>query len=318
MIGRLGRGLARLKDGLARTRARLADGIRALVAGRTTFDETTWEGLEELLLGADVGAATAAEMITELRDASARWPSPEPERIFAQLRLSIENRLAGSGGALALDAAEGPSVVLLVGVNGSGKTTTLGKLAARLTKEGHRVLVVAADTYRAAAVEQVAMWAERAGVPIVRGHEGADAAAVVHDGLTAAVARGADVVLVDTAGRLHTKTSLMEELAKVRRVAGRVVPGAPHETLLVLDATTGQNGVRQAEVFAASTGVTGLVLAKLDGTAKGGVVLAIRRALDLPVKLIGVGEGIEDLEAFDPAAFARALVPSEGAEGDGT
>lgn len=315
MTFRLGRGLARLRDGLARTRARISDGVRALFGGRSTVDDATWEGLEELLLAADVGAVTADEIVSEVRRAAGGWSEPGPERVFAQLREAVQARLVGSGGALALPEG-GPGVVFLVGVNGSGKTTTVGKLAARLTREGRKVLVVAADTFRAAAVEQVAQWAERAGVPVVRGHEGADAAAVVHDGLTAAVARGCDVVLVDTAGRLHTKTNLMDELAKVRRVAGRVIPGAPHEVLLVLDATTGQNGVRQAEAFAASLGVTGLVLAKLDGTAKGGVVLAIRRALDLPVKLIGVGEGIEDLEPFDPAAFARALVPEGAAEGE--
>lgn len=316
MIGRLGRGLARLRDGLARTRSRISDGVRALFPGRSALDDTAWEGLEELLLSADVGAAAAEEIVAEVRRASSGWSAASPEQVFAQLRESIETRLAGSGGELSLPSGSGPAVVFLVGVNGSGKTTTVGKLAARLTAAGRKVLVVAADTYRAAAVEQVAQWAERAGVPVVRGHEGADAAAVVHDGLTAAAARGCDVVLVDTAGRLHTKTNLMEELAKVRRVAGRVVPGAPHEVLLVLDATTGQNGVRQAEAFTASLGVTGLVLAKLDGTAKGGVVLAIRRALELPVKLVGVGEGIEDLEPFDPSAFARALVPGDAAEGE--
>ncbi len=310
-----GRGLAALRDGLARTRSRISDGVRTLFGGRRTPDEATWEGLEELLLAADVGAVTAGEIVSEVRRASGGWSEPGPGQVFAELRESVRKRLAGSGGELALPEA-GPGVVFLVGVNGSGKTTTVGKLAARLARDGRKVLVVAADTYRAAAVEQVAQWAERAGVPIVRGHEGADAAAVVHDGLTAAAARGCDVVLVDTAGRLHTKTNLMDELAKVRRVAGRVVPGAPHEVLLVLDATTGQNGVRQAEAFSTSLGVTGLVLAKLDGTAKGGVVLAIRRALDLPVKLVGVGEGIDDLAAFDPAAFARALVPDGAAEGE--
>jgi fused signal recognition particle receptor len=315
LIGKLGRGLARLKEGLARTRDRLGDGIRALVAGRTTFDETTWEGIEEVLLGADVGAETAGEILADLKRAAGGWTHPAPERIFEELRRAVGARLSAQGTALALDPGTGPAVVLVVGVNGSGKTTTIGKLAARLAQEGRRVLVVAADTYRAAAVEQLAVWAERAGVPVVKGHEGADAASVVHDGLSAALARGADVVLVDTAGRLHTKSSLMEELSKVRRVVEKCVPGAPHEVLLVLDATTGQNGVRQAEAFSKSLGVTGLVLAKLDGTAKGGVVLAIRRALDLPVKLIGVGEGIEDLEPFDPVAFAEALVPAGATEG---
>lgn len=315
MIGKLGAGIARLKDGLAKTRARLGDGIRALVAGRSGLDEATWEGIEEVLLAADVGAISAEEIVADLKRAAGGWTRPDPERIFDELRRSIRARLSDAPAPLVLEAVGGPAVVLVVGVNGSGKTTTIGKLAARLAREGRRVLIVAADTYRAAAVEQLALWAERAGVPVVKGHEGADAAAVVHDGLSAAIARGVDVVLVDTAGRLHTKTSLMEELAKVGRVAARRIPGAPHEVLLVLDATTGQNGVRQAEAFSKSLGVTGLVLAKLDGTAKGGVVLAIRRALDLPVKLVGVGEGLEDLETFDPAAFAEALVPHSATEG---
>jgi fused signal recognition particle receptor len=316
LIDRIGRGLARLRSGLAKTRTRLSEGIRALVAGRSAFDDATWEGLEELLLSADAGAASASEIVADLRRASSSWDAPDPSAIFAELRRSVEARLGEAGEPLRLPTGAGPAVVLLVGVNGSGKTTTLGKLAARLAGEGRRVLIVAADTYRAAAVEQLAQWAERAGCAIVKGAEGADAAAVVHDGLSAAAARGADVVLVDTAGRLHTKSPLMEELAKVGRVAGRVVPGAPHEVLLVLDATTGQNGLRQAKAFSESLGLTGLVLAKLDGTAKGGVVLAIRRELALPVKLVGVGERLEDLEDFDPAAFARALVPEGNGEGE--
>jgi fused signal recognition particle receptor len=312
LIGRIGQGLARLREGLAKTRARLGEGIRALVTGGRSLDESTWEGIEELLLAADVGAVASGEILADLRKAAGGWSRPSAEDVFDALRRSVETRLGGAPAELTLTAAGGPCVVLVVGVNGSGKTTTIGKLAARLAKDGRSVLVVAADTYRAAAVEQVSQWAARAGVDVVKGHEGADAAAVVHDGLSAALARHADVVLVDTAGRLHTKTSLMEELAKVRRVAGRVVPGAPHEVLLVLDATTGQNGVRQAEAFSKSLGVTGLVLAKLDGTAKGGVVLAIRRELPVPVKLVGTGESIEDLEDFDPSLFASALVPEAG------
>ena len=303
----IGRGLARLREGLARTRARLGEGVRALVTGRSGLDETTWEGLEEVLLGADVGAVAADEIVGDVRRAAAGWSSPEPERVFEELRRSIETRLAGSGGALQLSNPDGPSVVLLVGVNGSGKTTTAGKLASRLVREDRRVLVVAADTFRAAAVEQLGGWAERAGVPIVKGKEGADAAAVVHDGLTAAVARGCDVVLVDTAGRLHTKTSLMDELAKVRRVAARVVPGAPHEVLLVLDATNGQNAIAQARQFHEALGVTGIALTKLDGTAKGGVVIGITDELGIPVRYVGVGERVADLQEFSPAAFVRAL-----------
>jgi fused signal recognition particle receptor len=228
--------------------------------------------------------------------------------MMAALRKAVEARLAGPAVGLATAPADGPAVVLIVGVNGVGKTTTIAKLAARLREQDLKVVLAAADTYRTAAVEQLAVWADRVGVPVVRGHEGADAAAVAFDGLEAAIARGADVLIVDTAGRLHTKSNLMDELAKVRRVLDRRLPGAPHETLLVLDATTGQNALQQARAFGA-LGVTGLVLAKLDGTARGGVVLAIRRELDVPVKFVGVGERVEDLQEFDPAAFAEALVP---------
>jgi fused signal recognition particle receptor len=213
--------------------------------------------------------------------------------------------------ALNLDADPGPAVILVIGVNGAGKTTTIAKLAARLSAQDRKVVLAAGDTYRMAATEQLGEWADRVGVPIVKGKEGADAAAVVFDALESAVAREADVLIVDTAGRLHTKSNLMEELKKIRRVLERHSPECPQETLLVLDATTGQNALTQARVFGENLGVTGLVLAKLDGTAKGGIVLAIRRELSVPVKLVGVGETIDDLEDFDPAAFARALVPAE-------
>lgn len=316
MIGRIGRGFSRLREGLRKTRHQLGDGVRAIVKGRSTFDEEMWEELEELLLRADAGAVVAEEIVEELRRASGRWTRPEVEDVLDALRESIRHRLGGETVPLTLDGGDGPAVVLVVGVNGAGKTTTIGKLAARLTAEGRKVLIVAGDTFRMAAVEQLAVWAERAGVPIVRGKEGADAAAVVWDGLEAGLSRGVDVILVDTAGRLHTKSALMEELVKVRRTAEKRLPGAPHEVLLVLDATTGQNALQQARGFGDSLGITGLVLAKLDGTAKGGVVLAIRQELSLPVKLIGVGETLEDLQDFDPAAFAEALAPSATAAGE--
>ncbi len=312
MIRGIGQGIARLKAGLRKTRDQIGDGVRNIVRGRSTVDEEMWEEVEELLLRSDVGAITAEELVEDLRRAAGRWSRPDPDQVLETLRRSLCEKMgSGERPPLALDVAEGPAVVLVIGVNGAGKTTTIGKLAARLREEGKRVLVVAGDTYRMAAVEQLAGWAERAGVPLVRGREGGDAAAVVHDGLESAIARKADVVLVDTAGRLHTKTSLMEELHKMRRVIERRLPGAPHEVLLVLDATTGQNALQQARVFGEDLGVTGLVLAKLDGTARGGVVLAIRRELEVPVKLVGVGEGIEDLQDFDPEAFARALVPED-------
>ncbi len=315
MIGRLGRGLKRLRAGLSKSRGQLREGVRTIVRGRTAVDEEMWEEFEELLLRCDVGAQTTEDILDELKRNASRWTRPDPEEILGSLRETIAAMMGGEENpGLQLAAEVKPAVVVLIGVNGTGKTTTLAKLAGRLAGEGKKVLVAAADTYRAAATEQLDEWAARAGVPIVRGKEGADAAAVAYDALESAVARGADVLLVDTAGRLHTKSGLMSELEKIRRTLARRHEGAPHEVLLVLDATTGQNAVQQARTFGESLGVTGLVLAKLDGTARGGVVLAIRRELDIPVKFVGVGERLEDLEEFDPASFAEALL----SEGDAT
>ena len=312
MIGKIGRGFTKLKDGLRKTRNHLGDGIRTIVSGRSTVDDEMWEEIEELLLRADVGAVTADEIVEDLRAAAKGWSRPEPDEILASLRAAIAERMGTEADSeLRLDAEPGPAVILVIGVNGAGKTTTIAKLAARLRAEDRKVVLAAGDTYRMAATEQLGEWADRVGVPIVKGKEGADAAAVVFDALESAVSRGADVLIVDTAGRLHTKTDLMEELKKIRRVLERHSPDCPHETLLVLDATTGQNALTQARVFGENLGVTGLVLAKLDGTAKGGIVLAIRRELPVPVKLVGVGESVDDLEVFDPASFARALVPGE-------
>jgi fused signal recognition particle receptor len=308
LIRSIGRGFDRLRDGLRRTRAQLESGIRAIVQGRASIDDEMWEEIEELLLAADVGAPAAEEIIADLRRAAGRWKRPDADGLFDALRDSLASRLRSDAAGLCLDGGAGPAVVLVVGVNGAGKTTTIAKLAARIKTAGKKVVLAAADTYRMAAVEQLAEWAARVDVPIVRGREGADAAAVAFDGLESALARHADVLLVDTAGRLHTKSNLMEELAKVRRVLEKRLPGAPHEVLLVLDATTGQNAVQQAKAFA-GMGVTGIVLAKLDGTARGGVVLAIRRELDVPVKLVGIGEQVDDLADFDPVMFAKALVP---------
>jgi fused signal recognition particle receptor len=312
LIGKIGRGFTKLRDGLRKSRDHLGDGIRSIVSGRSAVDESMWEEIEELLLRADVGAGTAEAIVADLRRSATGWSRPEPAEVMEGLRSAIADLMGTDDrAALNLDPEDRPAVVLVIGVNGAGKTTTIAKLAARLSGEGKRVVLAAGDTYRMAATEQLGEWADRVGVPVVKGKEGADAAAVVFDALESAIAREADVLIVDTAGRLHTKTELMEELQKIRRVLERRSPKAPHETLLVLDATTGQNALTQARVFGETLGVTGLVLAKLDGTAKGGVVLAIRRELAVPVKLVGVGEGIEDLEDFDPAAFARALVPSE-------
>ncbi|MCA9753797.1 MAG: signal recognition particle-docking protein FtsY [Gemmatimonadetes bacterium] len=305
----MGRGLRRLKESLVRTSGRLTTGVRSIFAGRDRFDEEMWEELEELLISADVGAVTADELVEELRRRSRKWSRPDPEDVLVALRDLVSERLGGDEPEpLRLDVDSPPAVVLVIGVNGAGKTTTIAKLAAKLRAEGRKVLLVAGDTFRMAAMEQLATWAERVEVPIVKGQEGQDAAAVVFDGLEAGRSRGVDVILVDTAGRLHTKSGLMEELKKVRRVLEKHA-GAPHETLLVLDATMGQNALQQARVFGADLGITGLVLAKLDGTAKGGVVLAIQRELSVPVKLIGVGEKVDDLQVFDPKTFASALVP---------
>jgi fused signal recognition particle receptor len=257
------------------------------------------EALEEALLRCDVGAATSAALVAEVRGAADHR---------AALRAAILARLEAVPGRFAVGPA--PHVVLVVGVNGSGKTTTIGKLAARLKMGGKRVLLGAGDTFRAGAIEQLKVWAERADVEIVAQREGADPAAVAHQASEAAVARGVDVVLCDTAGRLQAQKALMDELAKVRRVVGKVIPGAPHEVLLVLDATMGQNALSQARLFKDVAGVTGVVLTKLDGTAKGGVVIAIAAELGLPVKLVGVGEKIEDLRDFDPVAFVDALLPA--------
>lgn len=315
MIGKLGRGLARLKDGLRKSRNQLSDGVRSIVKGRSQVDEEMWDEIEELLLASDVGAVTAEEIVEDLRRDAGRWSRPDPDDVFRSLRASIERRLGSEKPqGILFEVSARPAVVFVVGVNGAGKTTTIAKLAARLKGEGKRVLLVAADTFRMAAVEQLAEWADRAGVPIVRAKEGADPAAVVFDGLESAIARDVDVVVIDTAGRLHTKTHLMDELHKVCRVLEKRMPGAPHETLLVLDATTGQNAVQQARNFGEGLTLTGLVLAKLDGTAKGGVVLAIRREIDVPVKFVGVGESLDDLQEFDPKAFADALVGVDAAD----
>ncbi len=289
---------------LGRNRPGLAGGLARLFAGKV--DETTFEALEDLLVAADVGLASTGRILAALRDAVRTGAvAPTPEALVAGLRAEIVAGFAGEDRGL-LRAAAPPSVWLLVGVNGVGKTTTVGKLAARESAEGRRVVVAAGDTFRAAAGDQLASWAERCGATLVRGADGADPSSVVFDAVEHATARGADLVLADSAGRLHTKTNLMDELRKVRRVADRP-PGRVSEVLLVIDATTGQNGLAQAREFTNAVGVTGIVLTKLDGTAKGGIVLAIHDELGLPIKLVGVGEGPDDLIAFDPDDFAAAL-----------
>jgi fused signal recognition particle receptor len=277
------------------------------------FDETVLESLEEALLEADVGAETAAALSDAVRrrsGASARAELPELKAILVE---EIERQLAA--GPRPGPIADVPlEVVFLVGVNGAGKTTTTAKLAARDVAAGRPVLLAAADTFRAGAIEQLEIWAKRLGVPVVRHREGADPSAVLFDAIAAAKARGAKKLFVDTAGRLHTKKNLMEELAKMRRIAAREVAGAPHQVLLVLDATTGMNGLAQARRFVEAAGATGVVLTKLDGSARGGIVLAIYRELGLPVLFVGVGEGVDDLVPFDPAQYARALFGDESEE----
>ena len=291
-----------LDAGVARSRGGFVARLRGLL-GLAEPDAAAWEEVEETLIAGDVGATLAREVVTRARE---RRDPAGPE---ASVRAELAALLAPRAGEWDLRPTipGQPAVVLVVGVNGTGKTTTIGKLAARERAGGHRVLLAAADTFRAAAIEQLRLWGERAGVPVVAHAPGADPGAVVFDALDAAVARGTDVVIADTAGRLHTKTNLMDELAKIRRVIGRRLPGAVPEVLFVLDATTGQNGLAQATAFHASVGLTGIVLAKLDSTAKGGIVFAIEHALGVPVRFVGVGEKIGDLLPFDPDAFVAAL-----------
>jgi fused signal recognition particle receptor len=298
----------RLRQSMAKTRQALGSEIQATLFG--VLDEHTWERLEEALIMADVGAPTTASVVGEL-EAEAAGGTLEGGQALSErlIELLAETARVGDG---RIDIRANPTVIVAVGVNGTGKTTTIGKLAWHLREElGKSVLLAAADTFRAAAAEQLAGWAERAGAEIVTGAEGADPGAVAFDAIAQARARGIDVVIVDTAGRLHTQDDLMGELGKVRRVIARQIEGAPQETLLTLDATTGQNGLRQAKLFAETADVTGVVLTKLDGTARGGIALAIARELALPVKLIGVGETVEDLRPFDAEDFARALIAEE-------
>ena len=281
-----------------------------ILTGSAKVDEKLLESMEESLIAADVGAGTAAEIIQVLRDRSKKESLSEASALLPLLKEEIANRLITAASPaetpFTLPAAR-PFVIMVVGINGVGKTTTIGKLAHRYTQQGYRVMIAAADTFRAAANEQLEIWAKRAGAEIIQQKTGADPASVAFDAVSAAVARKLDVVIIDTAGRLHTRTNLMEELRKIHRVIGRQTPTAPHEVLLVIDASTGQNGMQQARQVGSIAGVTGLVLTKLDGTAKGGIVLAITRELGIPVRYIGVGERVDDLQPFDPRQFVEAL-----------
>ena len=294
----------RLKNGLSKTRQILTTDIDDLFTGKRKLDDDLLEELEELLITSDIGVSTSMDLIETIAKKSSSIQDA------AQLKKFLKKEILKTMGTVETAAevqTEKPHVILVVGVNGVGKTTTIGKLAARQGAEGKKVLIAAADTFRAAAIEQLSIWADRAGADIVKHRDNADPAAVVYDSLEAAQARGSDVVFIDTAGRLHTKVNLMEEVKKIKRTVTKKIPGAPHEIILVLDATTGQNALSQANLFNEALDITGLALTKLDGTAKGGIVVGICSTLNIPLKYIGVGEGIEDLQSFDPDAFVEAL-----------
>lgn len=296
----------RLKAGIQKTRSGFVDRLDDVLSGKKEIDPEILEEIEYTLITADLGVRTVDEILEQIRQRMDRRSSGNADDIRALIREQLAEVLRASETPLRIINTP-PAVVMLVGVNGAGKTTTIGKLANRFLSEGRKVLLCAADTFRAAAIEQLDIWAQRAGVDMVRQKTGADPSAVVFDALQAAKARGSDYVIIDTAGRLHTKENLMAELEKMRRTCQRVIPGSPHEVWLVMDATTGQNGLEQARRFTETAGVTGIVLTKLDGTAKGGVVIAIARELSLPIRFVGVGEKIGDLLPFDPDQFIQSL-----------
>jgi fused signal recognition particle receptor len=298
--------LEKLKSGVQKTREGLVSRIEDVVSGRKTIDADLLEELEYTLISADIGVSTTNEILERIRERVDRKLVGDSSELRGLIREYLLEILQTNDRQLAY-VENPPAVIMLVGVNGAGKTTTIGKLAAHLKGEGRSVLLCAADTFRAAAIEQLEVWGERTGIQVIRQNTGSDPSAVMFDALSAAKARQTDYVIIDTAGRLQTKTNLMAELEKMRRTASRIIPDAPHEVLLVLDATTGQNGLEQARKFTESSGVTGIVLTKLDGTAKGGVVVAIARELGLPIRFIGVGEKIDDLLPFDPERFIDSL-----------
>jgi fused signal recognition particle receptor len=302
---------ARLKSRLSRTRHNFTDGLANLLLGRKNIDDDLLEELETLLLTADVGVEATTRIIDDLTERVKRKELSDPEALSRILKAQLGKILAGCDKPVKQPTEGKPQVILMVGINGAGKTTTIGKLAKRLQEEGQSVMLAAGDTFRAAAVEQLQTWGERNRIPVVAQHTGADSASVIYDALQAATSRGVDVLIADTAGRLHTKSNLMEELAKIARVMKKIDPEAPHEVMLVVDATTGQNAINQAEQFNQSVGLTGITLTKLDGTAKGGIVFAIAEKLAIPIRFIGVGEAIEDLRHFEPEEFVGALFDNE-------
>ena len=299
---------SKIRDGLKKTRDSVIKGLRKALGSFTKIDEELFEQLEETMIMGDMGAETAVQICDQLRSRVKERGITDPNDIMGLIQEITAEMMGEDEG---LDLSTTPSVILVIGVNGAGKTTTIGKLCHQFKNGGKRVLVAAADTFRAAAIDQLAVWTERSGVELVRHAEGSDPAAVVFDAITAAKARGCDVVICDTAGRLHNKKNLMQELAKINRIIDREAEGCAKECLLVLDATTGQNAVSQARLFQEVAPITGIVLTKLDGTAKGGIVISIKHELGIPVKLIGVGEGIDDLQPFDSKSFIDALFDRE-------
>lgn len=302
---------ARIRAGLSRTRSQFAEGIGNLFLGKKAIDDELLEDLESQLLVADVGIEATTDIIASLTDSVARKQLQDPQALLALLREALGELLLPVEKPLVIDSTKKPYVILVVGVNGVGKTTTIGKLAKRFLNDGKKVMLAAGDTFRAAAVEQLQVWGERNQVPVVAQHTGADSASVIFDAIASAQKKDIDVIIADTAGRLHNKSNLMEELAKVKRVMAKLDVTAPHEVLLVLDAGTGQNAISQAQEFHKAAGVTGLVLTKLDGTAKGGVIFALSKKLALPVRFIGVGEGVDDLQPFAAKPFIDGLFNHE-------
>jgi len=299
--------MERFKIGLSKTRRNIGDKIDNLIKSSRKLDDNFFEELEDILIQADVGMNTSLELVAKIKSAAAKRKIHDPSEVTALIQEEIAGLLGETPAPLNLDYGA-PAVILVVGVNGAGKTTSIAKLAYRFRNENKLVLLAAGDTFRAAAIDQLQIWADRIGVELIKHQEGSDPGAVVYDAINAARARKADVLIIDTAGRLQNKTNLMKEIGKVRKVIERELPGAPHEVLLVLDATTGQNAISQAKLFGEATGVSGIILTKLDGTAKGGIVIAVAKELDIPVKLVGIGESLEDLRDFSPEVFAQALL----------
>jgi len=299
---------ARIKRGLAKTRQQFGDSMGRLLLGKKNIDANLLEDLETMLISADLGIATTQRVITEISDRLARKQLNDGDAVFHALQDQLQTILSQRAAPLVVPLNQtSPYVILTIGVNGAGKTTTIGKLAKQFQQQGKRVMLAAGDTFRAAAVQQLQVWGERNNIPVIAQHTGADSASVIYDALQAAKARGIDVLIADTAGRLHTQNNLMEELKKVKRVIGKIDPDAPHETMLVLDASIGQNALNQAREFHQAVGVTGITMTKLDGTAKGGILFAIAHELAIPFRYLGIGEGIDDLRPFDAQQFVRAL-----------